>query len=121
MVSSLINPLADLIWQFSIGWLIAAAILSVFCVSLVWRHQRRLAAMQTQLDSLSSDIRRLEAAHDGLLVRHMKLPRSRKAPKWSNPSSDTLQETSSLAPKQPDKKDSDGSALYVVAPKTSPE
>jgi len=98
---------------------IAAAMLLVLCASLVWRQQRRLAAMQTQLGSLASDIRRLEVAHEGLFVRFMNLPRPRSR-KLSKPSADALPETSSPS-EHPDKKDSNGSMLYAVAPKTSPE
>jgi hypothetical protein len=99
---------------------IATVILLVFCASLAWRQQRRLVAMQTRLDSLSSAIRRLEVAHEGLLVRFMNLPRSRKARKSSSPSSDIRKEELTV-PTQLDEKNSKGSALYVVAPKTSPE
>jgi hypothetical protein len=46
--------------------MIAGAILVVFCDSLlVWRQQRRLAAMQTQPDNLSNVIGGLEAARIG--------------------------------------------------------
>ena len=99
---------------------IPAVIVLVICVWLAWRQQRRV---QTQLDSLSSAIRRLELAHEGLLVRFLNLPMSRKtrnARKSSSPSSYTLEERMA-APTQPDEKNSKGSALYVVAPKTSPE
>jgi len=78
------------------------------------RQQRCLAVLQTQLDSLSSDIRKLEMAHEGLLVRFMNLPRS------SGPSSDMLEEKTA-APTHPDEKDFKGSALYLVSPKTSLE
>ncbi len=102
---------------------IAAMILLVFC-ALAWRQQRRLAAMQVQLDNLRKDIRkevrRLEIAHEGLLVRLMNLPRSKKARRPSSQSSDLL-EQKMTAPKQPDEKSSKESALYIVAPKTSPE
>jgi len=81
--------------------------------SLAWRRQRRLAAMQTQLDNLSSAVRRLEAAHESLLVRIMNLPRPRKAPESSSPSLHTIEEkmTSSMAPTQSEDKNK-GSALY---------
>ena len=84
--------------------------------SLAWRQQRRLAAMQMQLDNLSGAVRRLEAAHEGLLVRIMNLPMPRR------PSLHTLEEkmTSSIAPTQPEDKN-EGPALYVVAPKKSAE
>jgi hypothetical protein len=51
--------------------------------------QRRLAAMQTQLDNLSSAIRRLESDYERLFMRSL---RSRKARKSSSPSFDTLEE-----------------------------
>jgi hypothetical protein len=51
--------------------------------------QRRLAAMQTQLDNLSTATRRLESHYERLLIRSL---RSRKARKWSSPSFDALEE-----------------------------
>jgi hypothetical protein len=116
-----IDPLTAWVQQSPVQALIAAAMLLVLCTLLVafTRQRRRLIALQTQLDSLSTDIRRLEVAHEGLLVRFMNLPRRRKVRKSSGPSSDTL-EASPLAPKQPDEK-SKMATLYVVAPKTSPE
>jgi len=99
---------------------IAAMIVVVFCASVAWRHQRRLAAMQMQLDNLVNDIRRLEMAYEGLLVRWMNLPRSRKGRTPPNRSSDALEEKVTT-PKQPNEKSSKESALYLVAPKTSPE
>ena len=98
---------------------IVAVVLLVVCVSLAWAW-RRLAAIQPQLDSLSSAINSLELAHQDLLVRFMNLPRSRKARKSLSPRSDTLEEKLT-APTQPDEKNSRGSALYLAAPKTSPE
>jgi hypothetical protein len=100
--------------------LIAAVILLVFCALLVafMRQRRRLVALQTQLDSATTDFRRLEAVNGDLLVHSMNLRRRRKARKSSGPSSGTL-EASPLAPKQADKKSK--AALYAVAPKTSPE
>jgi hypothetical protein len=95
---------------------IAAVVLLVVCVSLAWAW-RRLVAIQTQLDSLSSAINSLEVGHQGLLVRFMNLPRSRKARR--SPLSDTPEEK--IAPTQPDEKNYRGSALYLAAPKTSPE
>jgi hypothetical protein len=65
---------------------IAAVVLLVFCALL----ERHLAAMQVQLNSLTSDIRRLEAEHHSLLVRFMYLPKSRRGRKPSSQSSDTL-------------------------------
>jgi hypothetical protein len=106
-----------------LGASIAAVILLVFCASLVWRQERRLAAMQTQLNRLSRAIHRLEAAHSSLLIRLINSPKSRssqKARKSSSTSSDTLEERKT-APTQPDEENSKGSALYVVAPKTSPK
>jgi len=117
-----IDPLAAWIQQSPVEALIAAVILLVFCTLLVafMRQQRRLAALQTQLQSLSSNLRRLEVAHEGLLVRFMNLPRWRDVPNGSLP--DMLQEkmTSSVAPTQLDEK-SKVPTLYVVAPKASPE
>ena len=108
-MSNSIDQLAALIAS------IAAVILSAICALWVWRQQRRLAAIQTELNSLSGEIGRLEAVSQDLLVRFW--PRKRR--KSSNPSSDTSQETSLLAPERPDEKNSNGSAL--VAPKTAPE
>ena len=98
---------------------IAAVVLLVVCVSLAWAW-RRLVAIQTQLDSLSSAINSLELAQQSLLVRFINLPRSRRARKSSSPWSGTLEEKMT-APTQPDEKNSGGSALYIAAPKTSPE
>jgi len=124
-MSHSINALAASIPQPLIQASIGAAIVLGFCAALVafGRQQRRLSAMQMQLDGVSRAIRKLEVAHEGLLVRLMNLPRLRKARKSSSPSSDTPEEkmTPSVAPKQLDEKNSKGSALYVVAPKTSPE
>ena len=78
--------------------LIAVVILSVFCALLAWRQQRRLVAMQAQLDNLSSAIRSLEADRERSFIRSLNLPRSRKAKKSSSPSSDTLE---IAAPGQP--------------------
>jgi len=93
---------------------IAAVILSVFCALLVWR---RLLAMQTQLDSLSSAIDQLDGAHSSLLIRliNSPKPKARKAPKESSRASGTLRE------QLDESNSSNGSALEVVAPKTSPE
>jgi len=117
-----IDPLTAWVQQSPVQALIAGVILLVFCALLVafMRQQRRLVAVQTQLKRLSSDIRRLEIAHEGLLVRFMNLPRWSKVPNGS--SSDMLQEktTSSVGPTQLDEK-SKVAALYVVAPKASPE
>jgi len=109
--------------------LIAAVILLVLCSSLLWRQQRRLAAMQTQLDGLKGAnrrleraVRRLEGAHQALLLRVLR--KTRKSRKSSSPSSDAVEQktTSAMAPtRQSDEKSSTGSALYVVAPKTFPE
>jgi hypothetical protein len=80
---------------------IAAVVLLVVCVSLAWAW-RRLVAIQTRLDSLGSAINSLEVGYQGLLVRFMNLPRSRKARTSSSPWSDTLEEK--IAPTQPDEK-----------------
>jgi hypothetical protein len=110
-----IDPLTAWVQQSPVQALIAAAMLLVLCALLVafTRQRRRLVALQTLLDSLSTDIRRLEVAHEDLLVRFMNLPRRRKVRK-SGPSSGTL-EASPIAPKQPDEK-SKMATLYVVAP-----
>ena len=93
---------------------IVVVILLVFCASLVWRQQR-------QLDILRRDIRRLERAHENLFVRLINLPSSRTAQEPSSRSPDASEEKNITAPKQPEEKNSKGSALYVVAPKTSPQ
>ena len=114
-----IDPLRALIQQSpSLAW-IAAALLLLCCASLVafWRLRHRLVAMQTQLDTHTSDIRKLEIAHEGLLVRFINLPRSRKS---SGRSTVTLEEKKG-AHTQSDDKNFQGSALYLVSPKTSPE
>jgi len=51
--------------------------------------QRRLAAMQTQLDNLSGATRRLESDYERLFIRSL---RSRNVRKSSRPSFDTLEE-----------------------------
>ena len=108
----MIDPLTAWVQQSPIQALIAAVILLVFCALLVAfeSQQRRLAALQTQLDSLRRENRRLES----LLVRSLRSP---KVPNGS--SSDTLQEkmTSSVELNEKSKVP----ALYVVAPKASPE
>jgi len=100
---------------------VAAVTLSVFCALLAWRQRRWFAAMQTQLNSLSSDIVRLEAAHQGLLVREMNLPRSRRSrngQKGASPRFGTLEE-SMTAPMQPVESKSVESTLYMSALKFS--
>jgi hypothetical protein len=78
---------------------IAGVILLMFCDSLLaLRQQRRLGAMQAQLDNLTSAIRSLEAARIDLLVRPMNLPRPVKSARLSAES-----------------------ALHIVASKISPE
>jgi hypothetical protein len=102
---------------------VAAVIVGVCCAFLVRRLQRRLTAMETRLDHHGSAIRRLEGAHSDLITRSLysqKLRRSEKAQKRSSPSKGTVRESSSVAPEQPDGKNS-GPVLHVVAPKTSPE
>jgi len=106
-------------WIDGLAASIAAIILLVTTISLVWSW-RRLATIQAQLDRLNNAVNSLELAHQGLLVRLMNLPRSRRAHKSSSPSSDTLEEKIT-APTQPDEKSSRESALYVDAPKTFPE
>jgi hypothetical protein len=98
---------------------IVAVILLVFCAALAWRQQRRLLAMQARLESLSRDVRRLEGAHESLLVRLINKQRLRKARRASGLSS--ALEEKVTPPIQSDEKNVKGSALYVVAPKTSPE
>ena len=106
-----IDPLTAWVQQSPVQALIAGVILVVFCALLVAfeSQQRRLTALQTQLHSLSNDIRRLEVAHQGLLVRFMNLPRSHEVSSASGSSSDTVDEKSNVT------------ALYMVAPKASPE
>ena len=106
-------------WIDGLAASIAAVILLVVFISLVWAW-RRLAAMQAQLDSLTSAINSLELAYQGLLVRFMNLPKSRIARKSSSPWSDTLEERMTVST-QPNEENSKGSALYTAAPKTSPE
>ena len=96
---------------------IVVVILLVFCASLVWRQQRQLDNLRRDI---GREIRRLEIAHEGLLVQLMNLPRPKKARRPSSQSSDPLEEKMT-APKQPDEKSSKGSALYIAAPKASPE
>jgi hypothetical protein len=98
---------------------IAAVILLAVYISLVWAW-RRLAAMQAQLNNISSAVNGLELAHQGLLVRFINLPKSRRARKSSSPWSDRLEEPLTV-PTQRDEENSKGSALYTAAPKTSPE
>jgi hypothetical protein len=62
-------------WIDGLAASIAAVILLVVFISLIWAW-RRLAAMQAQLDSLSSAINSLEPAYQRLLVRFMNLPKS---------------------------------------------
>ena len=102
---------------------IATLILSVFCALLVLRQQRRLATVQTQLDRHDTEIHGLQGAHSQLLVRSLNSPKPRKARKSSSPSADMSERnmTTSIAPKQAEKKEAAVSALHVVAPKTSPE
>jgi len=114
-----IDPLAASIQQSPVLMLIVAVILVAICALSVAtsRQRRRLAAIKTQLDNLSHAVDSLRIAHEGLLVRSMNNPpRSRKSPKSSGPSSGALEEKT----KQPDE-NPNRSALYVVAPKTSPE
>ena len=98
------DPLGALIQQSPILASIAAVLLLLCCALLIafWRLRGRLAAIQTQLDGLSRGIRLVEAAQEGLLLRFLKLPRSRE-------------------PSQLEEKNLKGSALYLVEPKASPE
>jgi hypothetical protein len=69
---------------------VTAVIVSVFCALLVRRQWRRLAAMQTRLDKLSSAIRSLESDDERLFIRSLRSsPKSRKSPSQL---SDTLEE-----------------------------
>jgi hypothetical protein len=106
-------------WIDGLAASIAAVILLVVFISLVWAW-RRLAAMQAQLDSLTSAVNSLELAYQRLLVRFMNLPKSRIARKSSSSWSDTLEERMTVST-QPNEENSKGSALYTAAPKTSPE
>jgi len=122
------DPLGALIQQSPVLASTAAVLLLMCCALLVafGRLRRRLAAMQTQLDRLSRAIRKIEADQERSFVRSLNSPSSqsqRETPKSPSPSTDTLEEktTSSMAPKQPDEKNSKGSALYLVTPKISTE
>jgi hypothetical protein len=77
---------------------IAAVILLTF---LHWRQRRLSTAVQARLESLSRDVRRLEIAHESLLVRFMNLPRL---------PTPALELEAGIAPTQPDEKSSSGSA-----------
>ena len=93
---------------------IATVILLTF---LHWRQrrlQRRLLiALQAQLKSLSSEVRRLERAHESLLVRFLNLPRPlREEPQKS--SSPALKLEAEIAPIQPNSKSSNGSAANIA-------
>ena len=109
-MSSSIHPLAAMIA------LVAAVTSSVLCALLVWRHQRRLAAIQVQLDSFRRAVNNLELAHQGLLIRYLNLPKARRAQRLSRRSSDTLEKSRSsdtlekgmTAPTQADEKESTG-------------
>jgi hypothetical protein len=124
VMSISIDPLADVIRQFPIGSLIAVTILAVFCAWWVAfkRLKMHINVLRRDIGRLEEYIGRLEGQYGALLLHQVKLqkPRSGNA-RRSNPLSDRLQETSSSAPEQRDKKDSDRSAAYVVAPKTTPE
>jgi hypothetical protein len=121
---SSIDPLATLVTSaaaFPLVALIAsvaALILSVFCALLAGRQQHRLAAMQTQLDDLSSAFRDLKSDHERLFIRSLRS--SSKGRKSPSQSSGTLEEKMT-APTLPDENKSTEPALYVGAPKTSPE
>ena len=88
---------------------IAAVILLTF---LHWRRrrlQRRLLkAVQARLEGLSRDVRRLEIAHESMLVRFMNLPRLLQEARQSP--SPALELEAGIAPTQPDEKSSNGSA-----------
>jgi hypothetical protein len=125
-MSSSVDPLPALIALVAADPLVAliasvaAVILSLVCALLAWRQQSRLAAVQIQLDKLSSAIRSLESDYERLFIRSLNLPRSRKARKSSSPSPDTLEEKAT-APTLLGEKKATEPALYVGAPKTSPE
>jgi hypothetical protein len=91
-----------------------ACIAAVILLTLLHRRQRRLqrrrlTALEAQLKSLTSDIRRLEVAHEGLLVRFMNLPRPLpEEPRRS--SKPTLELVAGTASIQPDQQGSNGSA-----------
>ena len=107
-MSSSIDPL--------IGSMIAVTVLAVFCT--LWVAFRRLRGMQVQIDELRRNIRTLEGQYSGLLVRQLnRKSSSRKAPKRSNPPSDTPQETVA-APLQPNEGNSKGAGLRLSIPKT---
>jgi hypothetical protein len=89
-----------------------ACIAALILLTLLHRRQRglqrrRLTALEAQLKSLTSDIRRLEIAHESLLVRFLNLPRpSREEPRRS--SKPTLELVAGTAPIQPDQQGSNG-------------
>ena len=128
-MSNSIGAMAAFLQQPPILASIAAVIVSLFCAGLAWRQRRRLAAMQTQIDSLrradhglERAVCRLEGAHQALLLRAMREPREASKSLSSSPSLDAVKEKTTLsAPKQSDEENAKKSALYVVAPKTSPE
>jgi len=120
---SSIDPLATLVTSAAAVQSVAliasfaAVVLSVFCALLAGRQQRRLAAIQTQLDNLSGAFRDLKSDHERLFIRSLRSsPRGRKSPSQS---SDTLEEKMT-APTLPDENKSKEPALYAGAPKTSP-
>lgn len=90
---------------YSLTACIAAVILLTF---LHWRQRRLLKAVQARLECLSRDVRRLEIAHESMLVRFMNLPRLlQEAPQSPSPA---LELEAGIAPTQPDEKSSNGSA-----------
>jgi hypothetical protein len=102
----------------SIAWLIAVAILAIFCAW--WVAFRRLTGLQMQIDELRHDIRGLEAEYSGLLIRQLNKPRSRKARKLSGPSSETLEETAA-PPVQLDEKNEEAAVPPVQLDKKNEE
>jgi Flp pilus assembly protein TadB len=91
-----------------------ACIAAVILLTLLHRRQRRrrrrrLTALEAQLKSLNRDVRRLETAHESLLVRFMNLPRPlREEPsKSSKPALELVGGTATI---QPDQQGSDVSA-----------
>ena len=81
-----IDPLANLIQQFPIQCLSAVTALSLFCVWLIafWRQERRLTAMQMQLDELRCNVCRFEEDYGGLLARFLNLSGSSNSLKFTN-------------------------------------
>jgi hypothetical protein len=92
--------------------LVACIVAVTLLTSLSSRQRRRLTAIEAKLKQLSDDFRRLEIAHESLLVRFLNLPRPlREEPQKS--SSPAIKLEAEIAPIQPDQKSSNDSAQIV--------